>query len=106
MGCHCSRGFARSPNVSDTDISALLGKADEAGIEWARTVRARLEMENRKMTGMWPGTLTEASMLASRLLPREPSRTAHRDRDTLTKQVYAAAQRQWKQWRVPVPADP
>ena len=63
------------------------------GERWAAEVRSRTIEENRRATGGWPGTMTEARArvagLAGRLAPGEF------DREEAAHAIYAGARRWW-----------
>ncbi len=73
--------------VADARIVAALGRA------WERELSDAVRNEGRAVSGGWPGTMSEARMRVANCL--EPELVAL-DRESLARDVYAAARSAWR----------
>jgi hypothetical protein len=80
----------------DEALGSLRGKAEAAGLAWARASAEAVQREGRVVAGGWPGTVSEAKALAGECARRARVRAlGPRELRELTRLVYAAARRNW-----------
>jgi hypothetical protein len=89
-----SRGFALIDRMHQ--LALTMGRS------WADDVRVELERQGRRAVGMWPGTVSEARALATKLIQESFEGTETPElRERVAREVYAAARRGWGRWREP-----
>lgn len=88
--------------LSEANVKRMMEAASTDGSSWADAVRERLRTEGRRVTGMWPGTFSEARVRAGRLLASELGQPAPREvREQVARELYAAARQDWREHNEP-----
>lgn len=92
-----------APSRRTTTLESL---ARVAGKEWAREAREKLHSEDRRASGGWPHTISEARVrVATHLLPELSKRgfaaSSRTERDEAASLLYRSARDYWMEWREP-----